>query len=92
MINVPPERSGPSNILDSKYSLVIAVAKRARQIVNRREPGIVLPHKPVIMALDEIAQGRIRMVNRDEATPDVPEPEGASEVPETPGPEFEKPQ
>lgn len=81
MINVPPERSGQSDVLESKYSLVIAVAKRARQIVNKREPGIVLPHKPVTIALDEIEQGRIKIVSRDA---EAPEKAVAGEAAETP--------
>lgn len=65
MINMPPET--PSMIPESKYSLVIAVAKRARQIIARREPGATLAHKPVTIALEEIEQGRVRVVTRPEA-------------------------
>ena len=67
MMSVPPESHYQLTNLDSKYSLVIAVAKRARQIVNRREPGVVLPHKPVTIALEEIGQGRVRVITRDDA-------------------------
>lgn len=72
MTNVSPERPGQLDVLESKYSLVIAVAKRARQIVNKREPGIVLPHKPVTIALSEIGDGRIRIVAKEEPAPDGP--------------------
>ncbi len=46
---------------ESKYSLVVAAAKRARQIVSR---GELLPQgrKPVTVALEEISLGRIRIV------------------------------
>ncbi len=50
------------------------MAKRARQIVARREPGAVLAHKPVIIALEEIEQGRVRVVSK-------PEMEGEAEKP-----------
>ncbi len=64
MINRPPE----NQLLNqgSKYSLVVAVAKRARQIVARRETGVVLAHKPVTIALDEITQGSVRVVMKSE--------------------------
>ena len=38
----------------SKYALVIAVAKRAREIVDGREEPLGSGHKPVTIALDEI--------------------------------------
>jgi len=59
MINQPPEKEP---IVNSKYSLVVAVAKRARQIINRRDPGVVLTHKPVTIALQEIESGAVRVV------------------------------
>ncbi|MGE5578828.1 MAG: DNA-directed RNA polymerase subunit omega [Bacillota bacterium] len=69
MINRPPEKEP---IIDSKYSLVVAVAKRARQIVNRRDPGVVLAHKPVTIALQEIESGAVRVVPKaDEVLSDV---------------------
>ncbi|MGI6643874.1 MAG: DNA-directed RNA polymerase subunit omega [Bacillota bacterium] len=48
--------------IESKYSLVVAVAKRARQIVSRKEPSLSEGRKPVTIALEEIASGRIRVV------------------------------
>jgi DNA-directed RNA polymerase subunit K/omega len=48
---------------------VIAVSKRARQIVSRREP---LPpgRKPVSAALEEIIDGEVRVVLRESAKPE----------------------
>ena len=63
-MNRPPENQLSNQ--GSKYSLVVAVAKRARQIIARRESGVVLPHKPVTIALDEIAQGAVRVVTKSE--------------------------
>ena len=40
--------------IESKYSLVVAVAKRARQIVSRKEPSLSEGRKPVTIALEEI--------------------------------------
>lgn len=92
MLNRPPEPKTPDQ--GSKYSLVVAVAKRARQIVNRRDPGVVLAHKPVVIALDEIAQGSIRVVERPKDAPESENtPEAAPEVtavPEEPAPKPEE--
>ena len=59
MINRQPENQP---VVESKYSLVVAVAKRARQIISRRDPGVVLAHKPVTIALQEIESGAVRVV------------------------------
>lgn len=51
--------------VDSRYSLVVAVAKRAREIVNGSEPLIDEPqsNKAVSIAVDEIYQGKILFEN-----------------------------
>ena len=44
---------------NSHYSLVIAVAKRARQIAEKAEAeGVVLVDKPVDMAVQDFVQGK----------------------------------
>lgn len=52
-----------SNLLekiDSKYTLVVAVSKRAREIVDGSEKLVdIKSNKPVTIALNEIAQGQI---------------------------------
>jgi len=48
--------------LDSKYGLVVATAKRARELTNGGRPAIdVSPDivKPVSIALEEIAEGML---------------------------------
>lgn len=72
----------------SKYGLVVAVAKRARQIVSRRESGVVLPHKPVTIALDEIEQGTVRIVTKEPENEHEAEQAAAEQVQkEAPGTE-----
>lgn len=45
---------------DSKYSLVVAAAKRARLLMSGEEPKVDAGnHKPVIVALKEIEEGKI---------------------------------
>lgn len=46
--------------VDSKYTLVVAAAKRGRELMDGR-PALVesRAHKPVSIALEEIQSGRI---------------------------------
>lgn len=47
----------------NQYSLVIAVAKRARQISERAEmEGAKLPDKPVDIAVQDFVQNRYRII------------------------------
>ncbi len=51
----------------SRYSLVTAVAKRAREIsADAQENGEILSEKPVSLALDEIISGKIDVVEPEE--------------------------
>lgn len=59
-----------TNVLEkyeSRYSLVAATAKRAREIsAEAEEDGIILEEKPVSMALNEIIDGKIEIIEPDE--------------------------
>lgn len=51
----------------SNYSLVIAVAKRAREIAEKAEAeGVVLIDKPVDMAVQDFVQGKYRIIEPDQ--------------------------
>ena len=51
----------------SRYSLVTAVAKRAREIAgDAQENGEILEEKPVSLALDEIINGKYSVVEPEE--------------------------
>ncbi|MBO5333397.1 MAG: DNA-directed RNA polymerase subunit omega [Clostridia bacterium] len=51
----------------SRYSLVTAVAKRAREISSEaQENGEILNEKPVSIALDEIINGKFEVVESEE--------------------------
>lgn len=51
----------------SKYALVVGVAKRARQIAETyEEEGIVTDEKPVLVAIDEIESHEINILEPDE--------------------------
>ncbi|SDF40111.1 DNA-directed RNA polymerase subunit omega [Sporolituus thermophilus] len=46
--------------VDSKYTLVVLAAKRAREIMNGEPPLVESKsNKPVTIALEEVAQGKI---------------------------------
>ncbi len=49
------------NRVDSKYTLVVATAKRARTLMeDENTEGLDEGVKPVSLALDEIAKGKLR--------------------------------
>ena len=53
---------------ESCYSLVLAVAKRAREMSSERyEDNEMLEEKPVKTAVEDIASGRYKIVYNDKA-------------------------
>ncbi len=54
----------------SRYTIVIAAAKRARQIIDGDEPMIEDPmeNKPVSTAVEEIKEGKIKVVPEGQGT------------------------
>lgn len=51
----------------SKYALVVGVAKRARQITQTyEEEKIVTEDKPVLLAIDEIKNHELNLLEPDE--------------------------
>lgn len=51
----------------SRYSLVIATAKRAREISeNAEEEDIILTEKPVSLALQEIVDEKVKIIEPEE--------------------------
>lgn len=50
----------------SRYQLVNVVAHRARQIASQAEDeGYPLTEKPVTLALNEVADGKIELIEED---------------------------
>lgn len=55
------------DITGSRYSLVIAASKRARQIIDGAEPMLKVPsNKPVSIATMEIYTGKIECVKPED--------------------------
>lgn len=65
-----PTLSSLLSKVDSKYTLVVAVAKRARQIVDG-QPKLtkVESSKPVTIAINEISEGKITYERNKPAKP-----------------------
>ena len=68
---------GETPVINSRYSIVMATAKRARQLVDGDEPLIDVPEgeKPLSIAVEELNQEKIRILadnepdEEDEAEP-----------------------
>jgi len=55
--------------IESRYTIVIATAKRARQLVDRAEPLIakIKVNKPVSIAINELYEGKIKVRKSENA-------------------------
>ena len=59
---------GEEPVVNSRYSIVIAAAKRARQIIDGAEPLVAKPkcNKPLSIAVEELYRGDVKIVSDDE--------------------------
>ena len=55
---------GEEPVVNSRYSIVLAAAKRARQIIDGAEPMVLKPkcNKPLSIAVEEIMNGDVKIV------------------------------
>lgn len=61
---------GETPVVNSRYSIVMATAKRARQIIGGDEPLVdAKGKKPLSIAVDELNEGKIKILGDDENTP-----------------------
>ncbi|MBD5466507.1 MAG: DNA-directed RNA polymerase subunit omega [Lachnospiraceae bacterium] len=59
--------SGEPKVVNSRYSIVMATAKRARQIIGGDEPMVVSSGiKPLSAAVAELNEGKIKILAEDE--------------------------
>ena len=74
---------GEQPIVQSRYSIVLATAKRARQLIAGAEPLVpnAADKKPLSVAIDELYKGEVKIVaaESDEETT-APATEEASET------------
>lgn len=60
------EEEGETPVVTSRYSIVMATAKRARQIIAREEDLLAMPgDKPLSMAVDELYEGKVKIVSSE---------------------------
>lgn len=58
---------GLEPVVNSRYSIVLATAKRARQLIDGAEPLATAPcNKPLSIAVQELYQGEVKIVSEDE--------------------------
>lgn len=58
---------GEAPVVNSRYSIVMATSKRARQIISGDEPLVNgAGKKPLSMAVEELNQGKIKILAEDE--------------------------
>ncbi|MCM1494927.1 MAG: DNA-directed RNA polymerase subunit omega [Bacteroides sp.] len=58
---------GEQPVVQSRYSIVLATAKRARQIIAGSEPLVDVPNKkPLSLAVEELYSGKVKIVGDEE--------------------------
>lgn len=58
---------GEEPVVSSRYSIVMATSKRARQIIAGDTPLVEgAGRKPLSVAVDELNEGKIKIINDDE--------------------------
>ena len=58
---------GATKIVNSRYSIVLATSKRARQIIGGELPLVPTKHgeTPLSIAIDELNNGKIKIIAED---------------------------
>ena len=58
---------GEQPVVQSRYSIVLATAKRARQIIAGSTPLVTAANqKPLSLAVEELYKGKVKIVGDDE--------------------------
>ena len=58
---------GEAPVVNSRYSIVMATSRRARQIVSGDEPLVITKsNKPLSIAVEELNQGKIKILSDEE--------------------------
>lgn len=63
---------GEHPVVNSRYSIVLATAKRARQLINGAEPYVVtVSNKPLSLAIEELYQGKVKILSEDDTNEEI---------------------
>ena len=67
-VNSGAAESGDEPVVQSRYSIVIATAKRARHIIAGDEPMIAKAYnkKPLSIAVEELYEQKVKILPEDE--------------------------
>ena len=58
---------GEAPVVNSRYSIVMATSKRARQIIAGEEPLVDTKQtKPLSIAVEELYKGKVKIVNEED--------------------------
>lgn len=73
VVNSDQTEIGEEPVINSRYSIVIATAKRARQIIGGDEPMITKAagRKPLSVAVQELYEGKVKIVGEDDTIDEV---------------------
>ncbi len=67
VVNHEVEKTGEDPVVNSRYSIVCATAKRAREIIDGDEPLVrEKSNKPLSVAVDELYSGELKILTEDE--------------------------
>ena len=67
VVNHEVEKTGEDPVVNSRYSIVCATAKRAREIIDGDEPLVrERSNKPLSVAVDELYSGELKILTEDE--------------------------
>lgn len=62
---------GEQPVVNSRYSIVLATAKRARQIIDGADPLVNVTYpKPLSIAVEELYRSKVKIVSDDEKKDD----------------------
>lgn len=58
---------GEQPVVQSRYSIVLATAKRAREIIGGQDPLVETDsNKPLSIAVDELYEGKVKIVGDED--------------------------
>lgn len=57
---------GEEPVVNSRYSIVLATAKRARQLIDGAEPMVATnSNKPLSLAVDELYKSKVKIISEE---------------------------
>lgn len=73
VVNSDQTEIGEEPVVNSRYSIVIATAKRARQIIGGYEPMVpkAAGKKPLSVAVQELYEGKVKIVGDDDTDVEI---------------------